>query len=318
MTTFHRSNTSAITLQNLSHLSPSQLAEWVRYAKYYARSGQVPTYVGGLSTAEPDWFGIVIEANGKQQAMGETHLTVPLMSVVKPFLLFHLLATRGEEVLRAVGVQPSEQPFNSLVQLEADEYFPRNPMLNSGALTLASMLPGQGGSDRCERLRRWLNRRAGCQLTLSQTMLESVRSLPNEQNRIIARALAEAGQLESEAAIALDTYEQICCLSGTLVDIAKLGKLLVQPHLGIAEHQQTVLALMLTCGLYEESGAMTVQIGLPMKSGVSGLILAAHPAGGIVAVYSPPLNATGNSIGGLFMLTQMSRHLKLSLLSPMA
>ncbi|MEO0407883.1 MAG: glutaminase [Cyanobacteria bacterium P01_A01_bin.135] len=299
-------------------MSPSRLAEWVRYAKYYARSGQVPTYVGGLATAEPDWFGLVIDIRGRQQQQGEVHLTVPLMSVIKPFLLFHLLATQGEEVLRAVGTQPSEQPFNSMAQLEADEYFPRNPMLNSGAITLASMLPGEDGGDRCERLRRWLNRRAGCHLTLDPAMLESVRSLPNEQNRVIARTLAETGRLECGAGLALDTYEQICCLSGTLADIAALGRLLVEPRLGIGEHQQKVLALMFTCGLYEESGAMVVQVGLPMKSGVSGLVLAAHPAGGVIVCYSPPLNAIGNSIGGLFMLTQMSRHLKLSLLSPMS
>ncbi|MGB3612416.1 MAG: glutaminase, partial [Elainellaceae cyanobacterium] len=175
---------------------------------------------------------------------------------------------------------------------------------------------GVSGEDRCERLRLWLNRRAGCHLVLDEHMLSTVRSLPNEQNRAIAKTLAKAGRLDGDAAVALDTYEQICCLSGTLSDVVALGRLLIEPRLGVAEHQRKVLALMLTCGLYEESGTAAVQIGVPMKSGVSGIVLAALPAGGVIAAYSPPLNAIGNSIGGLFILTQLSRHLKLSLLSP--
>jgi len=316
MTTSRRGNQSVTDLQNLVNLSPSQLAEWVRYAKYYARSGRVPTYVGGLATAQPDWFGIKISVEGQGHQAGETHLTVPLMSVIKPFLLFHLLEVDGEDVFKWVGIQPSEQPFNSITQLEEDEAFPRNPMLNSGAIAMASMLSGANGDLRCERLRQWLNRRAGCQLVLDESMLATVRSLPNEQNRAIASTLAEAGRLGCDAAGALDTYEQICCLSGRLDDVVALGRLLVVPKLGVAEHQRKVLALMLTCGLYEESGPAAVQIGLPMKSGVSGLVLAALPAGGVIACYSPPLNGIGNSIGGLFMMTQLSRHLKLSLLSP--
>ncbi|MGB3616174.1 MAG: glutaminase, partial [Elainellaceae cyanobacterium] len=126
MTMSRRGNQSATDLQNLVNLSPSQLAEWVRYAKYYARSGRVPTYVGGLATAQPDWFGLKIDVEGQGQQIGETNSAIPLMSVIKPFLLFHLLEIEGEKVFNWVGIQPSEQPFNSLKQLETDELFPRN------------------------------------------------------------------------------------------------------------------------------------------------------------------------------------------------
>ncbi len=300
----------------LAELSLTQLNEWIRHAKYYAKSGRVPTYVGGLATAQTDWFGLKIGGEGIAKQLGETHLAFPLMSVMKPFLLFHLLETEGERVFEQVGIQPSEQPFNSLKQLEADDYFPRNPMLNSGAIVLTSMLSGADGEARCDRLRQWLNHRAGCALTLDEQMLATVRSLPNERNRCIARALGDANRLQSEVSVALDAYERICCLSGTLDDVVALGKLFVDPQLGVFEHQRKVLALMLTCGLYEESGTAAVRIGLPMKSGVSGVLLAVLPTGGIIATYSPPLNAIGNSLGGLYLMTQMSQHLKLSLLSP--
>ncbi|MGF1514370.1 MAG: glutaminase [Elainellaceae cyanobacterium] len=315
MTTYSRADQPTVALQSLMELSSYQLIEWAQSAKQYAKSGRVPTYVGGLASARPDWLGLRIDVGGKGHRFGETRLGFPLMSVMKPFLLFHLLEMSGEAVFDHVGIRPSDQAFNSLKQLKQDNYFPRNPMINSGALALTAMLPGADGGERCDYLRQWLNQRAGCQLTLDEKMLSTVRSLPNEQNRAIARALGEAGRLQ-DAAVALDAYEQMCCLSGRLSDVVALGKLLIDPMLGDSEHQRQVLALMLTCGLYEESGAMAVQVGLPMKSGVSGVLLAILPAGGVIATYSPPLNATGNSLGGLYLITQISQHLKLSLLSP--
>jgi glutaminase len=73
-----------------------------------------------------------------------------------------------------------------------------------------------------------------------------------------------------------------------------------------------VNALMMTCGLYEESGVYAVQIGLPMKSGVSGGLLAIIPAEGAIACYSPPLDQAGNSVAGLFLLKQLAQTFNLS------
>lgn len=63
------------------------------------------------------------------------------MSAIKPFSLLYLLEQFGAEtVFQWVGVEPSDAPFNSLEQLIADHGRPRNPMINSGAITLASTL----------------------------------------------------------------------------------------------------------------------------------------------------------------------------------
>jgi len=38
-------------------------------------------------------------------------------------------------------MEPSDEPFNSLKQLQADQGWPRNPMLNSGAIASRPCCP---------------------------------------------------------------------------------------------------------------------------------------------------------------------------------
>jgi glutaminase len=228
-------------------------------------------------------------------------------------LLFLLEHSGLPSVFKIVGMDPSDQPFHSIPQLRADRGFPRNPMINSGAIALASRLPGNNGTDRAETLRQWLNHQSGSRLVLDETMLASVRSLSNETNRAIAEVLAKSGVI-AEIETTLDTYNQICCLSGTVADLAKLGVMLAGATATIsAKNVQAVNALMLTCGLYETSGRYAVQIGLPLKSGVSGAMLAVVPGQGAIACYSPAIDPAGNSIAGLFILQHLADDLHLSL-----
>ena len=52
--------------------------------------------------------------------------------------------------------RPAPLPYYSLDQLRADGGRPRNAMLNSGAMVLASLLPGTDPADRCARFAAWL------------------------------------------------------------------------------------------------------------------------------------------------------------------
>lgn len=302
-------------------LTQSQLDTWVSQSRQVIPSGNLPQYIPLLAQADPDTVAIQVQLiDGFSLSSGNQEAVFPLMSVVKPLLLLFLLAHQGDRAVFArVGTQPSDQAFHSLAQLVADQGFPRNPMINSGALTLAGQLPGRDGTARCEALRQWLNQQAGCQLVLDQAMLASVRSRGNEANHHLAQRLEQAGYLE-DINLTLDTYNQICCLSGTVVDLAQVGLLLAHPNPGLAVepcihpcHQQRVNALMLTCGLYEVSGHYAVQIGIPIKSGVSGAMLASLPGLGAIACYSPALDATGSSISGLFLLHQIAKTFDLSL-----
>ena len=283
-------------------------------AKVHAHTGRLPDYIPLLAQADAQRLAVAIRSiDGQGYFAGEIDQPFALMSVVKPLLLLFLLETSGwDAVFDRVGIDPSEQSFHSLAQLNADRGFPRNPMLNSGAIALAAMLPGAKGAERCEALRLWLNQSSGSHFVLDTDMLASVRSLRNEANRAIAEVLLRTGSLD-HVETALDTYNHICCLSGTVTDLAQIGLLLAQQtELPQSTHRRAVNALMLTCGLYEASGRFAVRIGLPTKSGVSGALLAIVPGQGAIACYSPTLDTTGNSIAGLFLLEQLTRTLNLS------
>lgn len=298
-------------------MTQAQLDAWVTQARIYASTGHLPNYIPLLAQATPQWVAVQVKTTaGSIVSAGDRDRSFALMSVVKPLLLLFLLEQLGwEAVFTHVGITPSEQSFHSLMQLNADRGFPRNPMINSGAITLASRLPGKTGGDRCEALRQWLNAQSGSQLMLDESMLASVRSLGNEANRAIAGVLRQAGHID-DIETTLDTYNQICCLSGTVADLANVGQLLAQPHTYPSlAHRRAVNALMLTCGLYEASARFSVRIGLPTKSGVSGALLAVVPRQGAIACYSPALDTTGNSVAGLFLLEQLTQTLNLSVFS---
>ncbi|MBE9093943.1 glutaminase A [Tychonema sp. LEGE 07203] len=297
----------------LSSLQPEQLAAWAKEAINRSKSGQVPAYVPLLAEADREWFAVQIQAiDGEILSWGSIDRTFPLMSAVKPFVLLYLLCELGEKtVFDGVGCDASELAFNSLTQLEIDRGKPRNPMINSGAIALASLIPGNNAAARCQNLRTWLNQQANSQLFVDELMLDSVNQKRNQNNRDLALAMVKSGYLQNSE-IALETYNQVCCLSGTVEDLAKLGMVLVNSGESLWENCRTVKALMATCGLYEASGRFALRVGLPAKSGVSGALLAVIPGEGAIGCYSPPLDREGNSVGGLFLLEQIAKNLRLS------
>lgn len=304
-------------MRKLATLTSAQLDAWVTQARTFTSRGRLPDYIPQLAQANARLIAIAVQTlSGQSYISGDFAHPFVLMSVIKPFLLLFLLEEVGAEtVFQRVGTQPSDQPFHSVAQLNFDQGRPRNPMINSGAIALTALMPEQTAVARCERFRRWLNDRASTQLVLDHKALASVRSLPNETNRTIAEVLFKHKHLD-HVALALDTYNQLCCLSGTIADLAQLGHLLVGSRSEISRlHQHTVNALMLTCGLYEASGTFAVRIGLPMKSGVSGGLLAVIPGEGAIACYAPAIDAVGNSVAGLFLVEKLAQEFNLSIFS---
>jgi glutaminase len=299
-------------VSSLASLNETQLQTYAHLAQAQNLQGKVIDRIAPLAKANPNWFAVQI-CSEQSLSVGDTACCFPLMSVIKPFLLLFLLHCYGfESVLQWVGVQPSDAPFHSLDQLITDRGYPRNPMINSGAITLADKLPGATAADRCAALCQWLNRQSGANFSLDNAMLTAVRQSDRSANLALVDYLTAVHRLNNPP-LALDTYEQICCLSGQVADLARLGQLLASSQLNL--HRQIVNAVMLTCGLYEASGLYAARIGLPIKSGISGALLAIVPRQGAIACYSPALDAVGNPIIALAFIEQLAQELELSVFS---
>ena len=297
-------------MKQLSHLFLEQLFNWLMEAEQQAKKGKLPDYIPLLQQTDPSLLAVcIITKNNNILNQGDSQITFPLMSLIKPFLLLYLLSELGENcIFKKVGYKPSNYPFNSLEQLQLDQGFPRNPMINSGALTLASLLPGKNSNKRCHNLQQWLNKQSQSHLFLDELMLKSVESLPNPRNQAIIDELTQRNHIK-EPEITLDTYNKICCLSGTITDLAKLGLLLVHSSNIASKNASIVTNIMTSCGLYEASGKFAQKIGFPSKSGVSGAILSIVPKQGAIACYSPPLDAQGNSVASLYIIEKIANYL---------
>jgi glutaminase len=90
-----------------------------------------------------------------------------------------------------------------------------------------------------------------------------------------------------------DAALMACTLANEGVN-PKTGK-----HVVSKENAKYIINHMALVGLYDQTKIWMGQVGLPMKSGVSGILLASIPGVMGIAIVSPPLNKYGNSLKGL-------------------
>ncbi len=126
------------------------------------RSGAVADYIPPLALADPDWFGIAVATtDGHCYEVGESRRAFTIQSISKPFTYGIALQEHGFAAVDAkVGVEPSGDAFNS-ISLAPDTGRPLNPMINAGAITSTSLVPGADAEERERRVVEAYGRFAG-------------------------------------------------------------------------------------------------------------------------------------------------------------
>lgn len=117
----------------------------IRIGKGVIRYGSVASYIPELAKADKNKLGICLYTiDGNQFETGNTEDRFTIQSISKVMALCLALETFGAEfVFDHVGVEPSGEAFNSLVELDNRSNRPFNPMINSGAITVANLIGGK-------------------------------------------------------------------------------------------------------------------------------------------------------------------------------
>lgn len=279
--------------------------------------GKVASYIPPLACADPYDFAMSLQlVNGEAYHIGLENKTFSIQSISKVFMYEIALSFFEESLQGRVNVEPSGNPFNSLIQLEYENGIPRNPFINPGAIVIADILTTHRQENAAKSILDFIQT---CSEDPSLFMDETISQSEHQtgyRNYALANLMKSFGNIHNCVEQVLHTYFSCCCITASTAQLSRavlhLAHKGTDPLTGIKhltpEHTKRINALMLTCGHYDASGEFAYRIGLPGKSGVGGGIVATVPNIMSIAVYSPALNKYGNSLVGTKALELFSKY----------
>lgn len=279
--------------------------------------GQVAQYIPALAQVDPNQLGIAVHSlDGQLHCAGDAYTPFSIQSISKVFSLVQAINHSGEDIWSRLGYEPSGQAFNSLVQLEVEKGRPRNPFINAGALVICDINQSRFATPALS-MRDFVRRLAGNPRIVSDTVVAESEYQHRARNAAMAWLMTAFGNFRNDVDAVLSSYFHHCALSMNCVDVARGFAFLANsgycPHSGehvlSARQAQQVNAIMATSGLYDEAGNFAYRVGLPGKSGVGGGIVAVVPGRYSICVWSPALNASGNSLAGIRALELLSERI---------
>ncbi|WP_082235662.1 glutaminase A [Halobacillus massiliensis] len=307
----------------MKKLSHEYLEEAIEDSKPYAANGEIKPGIPGLDETMRDMLGVtIITTDSEIYKSGEWDTPIPMQSTSKIIGLMLALRDFGKErVFQTVGMEPMGDFFNSISSLESPaNQKPFNPMVNAGAISVASLIKGQTVENRFNRYLSFLRDiTENNELEMDQEVYEAEKK-NGARNRSLAYFLQSTGTLVTNVEEALDLYFRMNSISMNSMDFARVGLFLARGgydpdgnKLIPDHHLRTVKAIMMTSGMYNASGHYAVEVGFPCKSGVSGSIICSVPGVMGMGVVSPPIDSKGNSTAGGALIKKLSQDLQLNM-----
>jgi len=286
--------------------------------------GKVANYIPALAQVPQNKFGAaIVTVTGEKALVGTAQEPFSIQSISKLYTLTEALNLHGIKLWNRVGREPSGNAFNSIVQLEKEEGIPRNPFINAGALVVTDALLGNQSTTECTaKLLASVQALASDKtISIDAVVAESER-VTAFRNAGLAHFMQSFGNLKRPVNDVLDVYCQQCAIAMSCEQLARsvlyLAKNGTDPLTGKQivdeERARRINAMMMLCGHYDASGDFAYRVGLPGKSGVGGGIVVVVPDIAAVAVWSPCLNANGNSHAGTAALEALVRQTKWNVL----
>ncbi|WP_394748319.1 glutaminase [Spongiimicrobium salis] len=273
-------------------------------------TGQVASYIPELAKVNPDQFGVYLSTTTNDTfGIGDWKTKFSIQSIAKVLSLSLAYKMLGDQIWKRVGVEPSGNPFNSLIQLETDHGIPRNPLINGGAMVICDMLVSHLKDPIPDFLQFVRDICSSVDIHYSEAVAASEKSV-GYRNIALCNFMKSFGNIKNRPEEVLDFYFHMCSLEMNCQELTKTFMFLAKDDFVSSKNEKVleigqakrVNAIMQTCGFYDESGEFSFKVGLPGKSGVGGGILALHPDNYCIAVWSPKLNEKGNSHRGMKFL----------------
>src|SRR5579862_3401532 len=169
------------------------------YEKYRnVDEGEVATYIPELGKADPKHFGICLTTvDGHVFRAGDWDQEFTIQSMSKPFAFQMALKQCGmQETLKHVGVEPSGDAFNS-IELDPKTARPFNPMINAGAIAMASLLKKSPVEAGVQAFVDKMSAAAGRNLRIDWAVMQS-ETLTGNRNRAIAYLMRNFGIIDEQ------------------------------------------------------------------------------------------------------------------------
>lgn len=307
------------------NITQDELKKLVKENLKYYSTGHNATYIPALANVKAKQLGISYYDLAKKELIqaGEANEFFAIESISKVIVLMLAILDNGKDfVFEKVDMEPSSFPFNSILPMQIQhEHKPNNPFINAGAIVTTSLIKGIDPEDKFNRILVFAHEVCNDdEIYLNTTIYES-EARTGDTNRSLAYYLKSINSLEGDVHDTLDVYFKQCSLMVTTKSLAHLGALLANNGVApwndkrIIDEDVAVIikSLMLTGGLYNESGSFSFYTGMPTKSGVGGGLMTAMPNIAGIGVFSPPLNVYGNSSAGTQLLKVISKKYKLNI-----
>jgi glutaminase len=256
----------------------------------------------------------LVTLDGEVFNYGDSQEPFSIQSISKVISLTLALNQVGKNLWKRVSHEPSGNAFNSIVQLEKEQGIPRNPFINAGALVVADVLLELQDLDSCiQSFKDLLFKVSGQKgINIDHEVAQSELDA-SHRNAGLVQFMKSFGNIHQPVDDVLKAYCHFCAvamsceqMSRTFLFLANKG---CDPFTGscvVSERRaRRINSIMMLCGHYDASGDFAFRVGLPGKSGVGGGVVAIIPDVGVITVWSPGLNANGNSLLGTAILEGM-------------
>lgn len=305
------------------------IPDWVKFTnkleEFYwkckvNKKGKVADYIPQLSKYNPDYWAVsMCTIDGQRFRFGDVDIPFTIQSSGKPINYAIALNELGSDITHQyVGQEPSGRLFNDLslkIFEGGGKPKPHNPMVNSGAIVICSLLMNLVHKDmKTSEKFDWVcdfykSMAGGEHVGFNNATFLSEREVA-DRNYAIGFYMRENKCFPDDGVNlrqVMDFYFQLCSLEVNCLTVSMMAATLAnggicpmtEKRIFDSKAVRDTLSLMHSCGMYDYSGQFAFTVGLPAKSGVSGCTMVVIPNVGGLGLFSPPLDSYGNSLRSL-------------------